>query len=217
MPEPRSDAGSLAEEIANSITHGIGAFASTIALIVLLYQSRNQSISKMLIYATFGMSMVTLYVSSTLYHALPRSRAKEVFLRLDHSAIYLLIAGTYTPFTLGVLRGIWGWILFSLEWCLATAGITVKSVFGARWPRMSMAFYIVMGWLMIIAIWPLVNRMQATGLVLIFAGGMFYTIGTIFNGLKKLRFAHMIWHVFVIIGSSFFFAAIIGGFAEPAG
>jgi hemolysin III len=201
MSEADSDVRYPAEEIANSITHGIGAFASTIALLV---------------YATFGMSMVTLYVSSTLYHALPRSRAKEVFLRLDHSAIYLLIAGTYTPFTLGVLKGVWGWILFSLEWGLATAGITIKSVFGAKWPKMSMAFYMIMGWLMVIAIWPLVNRMQTTGLALIFAGGMFYTIGTIFNGLKRLKFAHMIWHIFVIIGSVFFFVAIIGGFAEPA-
>lgn len=205
---------SIGEEIANSITHGLAALASLLGLVVLINQVWHMGLAKIIIYATFGISMVAVYTASTMYHALSRTRAKNIFLLLDHSAIYLLIAGTYTPFTLGVLKGVWGWTLFSLEWILAISGICIKSIYGIRWPKLSMAVYIIMGWLMVIAIWPLINRMPSIGLGLVAAGGACYTIGTIFNGLKKLRFAHMVWHIFVIAGSIFFFAAIKYGYAE---
>lgn len=185
------------------------------ALVVLALVASRKSPIALVAFCVFGASMIALYTASTLYHALPKSKAKEVFMRLDHSAIYLLIAGTYTPFTLGVLRGVWGWSLFVAQWTLAAIGITFKAIFGSKWPGLSMAVYIMMGWMMVVAIWPLIHRVPAAGLALILAGGLFYTGGTIFNAIKRLRFNHMVWHIFVLGGSACFFFAVLN-YAMPA-
>ncbi|RIK05409.1 MAG: hemolysin D [Acidobacteria bacterium] len=206
---------SLGEEIANAVTHSVGAVASIVALVILAIVASRKSPIALVAFCVFGASMIALYTASAIYHALPKSKAKEVFFRLDHAAIYLLIAGTYTPFTLGVLRGGWGWTLFTLQWSLAAVGITFKSIYGNRWRGLSMAVYIMMGWMMIVAIWPMVQRVPASGLALILAGGLFYTGGTIFNAIQRLRFNHMLWHIFVLIGSGFCFFAVLN-YAMPA-
>lgn len=205
----------VGEEIANAITHGLGAVASLVALVILAIAASSKGSIALLAFCTFGASMFALYLASTLYHALPPSKAKNVFRILDHSAIYVLIAGTYTPFTLGVLKGVWGWSLFALEWGLAAAGIALKSVHGIRWPRLSMAVYIMMGWLVIVAAWPLITRVPATGLILMLVGGLLYTGGAAFFGLKRIRFTHMIWHFFVMGGSVCMFFAVLH-YAMPA-
>lgn len=206
---------SIGEEIANAITHSVGIVAGIVALVVLAIVAGRKGAMATFAFSVFGASMVSLYTASTLYHALPPSKAKAVFQRLDHSAIFVLIAGTYTPFTLGVLRGGWGWTLFALQWSLAATGITLKAIFGARWPGLSMAVYMTMGWMVVVAIWPLVKAVPATGLALILTGGLFYTSGTIFNAIKRLRFNHMLWHIFVLAGSTCFFVAVLR-YAMPA-
>jgi len=174
---------SVGEEIASSVTHGIGLAASITSATI------------------FGSSLILLYGASTLYHALPRSRAKRVFRILDHSAIYLLIAGTYTPFLLGPLRGAWGWSLFIVIWLLAIGGVVMKSTLGIRWARLSTVVYLLMGWLGVIAVKPLLDRVSPLGLLWLLAGGLAYTIGVIFYAWGRLRYGHAIWHLFVGTGS----------------
>jgi hemolysin III len=147
--------------------------------------------------------MVLLYLTSTLYHALPNNRAKRVFQVLDHAAIYLLIAGTYTPFTLGVLYGTWGWTLFGLVWGLALAGLLLKSIGGIRYPKLSVALYLAMGWLALIAIRPLWQHVAPWGLFWIFAGGLAYTLGVVFFALdNRVRYSNFVWHLFVVLGTA---------------
>jgi hemolysin III len=146
--------------------------------------------------------MIFLYLSSTLYHVLPESRAKRVFRVLDHVAIFLLIAGTYTPFTLGVLRGPWGWALLSIVWSLAVLGVTLK-ITGALWhPRLSTGLYLAMGWLMVIAIRPLWLKVPLPGILLLVAGGIAYTAGLAFYGAERKRYSHFVWHLFVVLGTA---------------
>jgi hemolysin III len=153
---------------------------------------------------------VLLYSASTLYHALPVGGAKRVFRVLDHSAIYLLIAGTYTPFTLGALRGPWGWALLGTIWTLAVFGILAKSTLGFRFPQLSTVLYLAMGWLVLIAIRPLVVHVSPAGLVWLFAGGVCYTAGVAFYATDtRLRYGHALWHVFVVAGSACHVAAVL--------
>ena len=159
--------------------------------------------------SVFAATMVLLYLTSTLYHALPRNKAKHVFRLFDHGAIFLLIAGTYTPFTLGVLRGAWGWTLFGLVWSLALFGIVLKTVLGFRHPRLSMVLYIGMGWLAIIAVRPLLLHVPPSGLVFLVAGGIAYTAGVAFYAAERLRYAHFVWHLFVLAGTSCHFFAVL--------
>jgi hemolysin III len=144
-----------------------------------------------------------------LYHALPRNRAKRVFRILDHGAIFLLIAGTYTPFTLGPLRGAWGWTLLGLVWVLALAGVVFKAVGGVRYPKLSTCLYIAMGWLIIVVIEPLRLNVPVPGFLWLLAGGIAYTAGVAFFAPKRLRYSHFVWHLFVMAGTACHFAAVL--------
>ena len=163
----------LGEEIANAITHGAGLLASLIALPVLIWSSAQSHDGARIAGATiFGVTLCLLYTASTLYHSFPPGRTKRVFRVLDHGAIYLLIAGTYTPFALGPLRGPWGWSLLAVSWTLAAAGVLLKSTIGFRYEKLSTAIYVGMGWMAIIAIKPLLEHVQRMGLVWLVAGGL---------------------------------------------
>ncbi len=201
----------LGEEIANSITHGAGLLASIAALPILVLTAVGQRDPWQLVGgAIFGTTLVLLYFTSTLYHALPDCNAKRVMRVLDHSAIYLLIAGTYTPFTLGVLRGPWGWSLLGTIWALALSGVLAKWLLRFRFPRLSTALYIAMGWLVVIAIRPLVTSISPAGLAWLVAGGLCYTGGVAFYATDtRLRYGHALWHLFVIAGSVCHFVAVL--------
>ena len=204
----------LGEEIANAVTHGAGLVASLAALPVLILAALNQQDVWQIVGGTvFGVTLVLLYLASTVYHALPlrRSRAKRVLRVLDHSAIYLLIAGTYTPFTLGALRGPWGWALLGTIWGLALFGILAKFTLGFRFPRLSTALYIAMGWLVVVALHPLATRVSPAGLAWLVAGGLCYTGGVIFYATDtRIRYGHALWHLFVLAGSVCHFVAVLG-------
>lgn len=201
---------SLGEEIANSISHGLGLLAAAIAVPLLVVTAvRRGDATSVVGVSVFAAAMVLLYLTSMLYHALPRTRAKRLFHVLDHSAIFLMIAGTYTPFTLGVVRGGWGWTLFGLVWGLAVIGITVKAIGGPRrHPRLSVGLYVAMGWLIVIAVQPLRLHMPATGLLWLVAGGIAYTAGVAFYAAKRLPYGHLIWHLFVLAGTTCHFVAV---------
>ena len=200
----------LGEEIANSVTHGVGWALSVAALAVLVVVSATSADPWRVVSASvYGATLVLLYAASTLYHALPRSRAKAVFQRLDHAAIYLLIAGTYTPFVLGPLRGSWGWTLFAIIWTFAVAGVVLKSVFGARLAALSTTVYLVMGWLAVVAAGQFVARVPPAGVRWLIAGGLLYTLGVVFFACDpRLRYSHAVWHMFVLAGSVAHFWAV---------
>ncbi len=192
---------SHSEELASMITHAIGAVLSVVGLVYMVVVSGNDP-WRVTGAAIFGSTLILLYLSSTLYHSFSGPRVKSFFQILDHSAIYLLIAGTYTPLTLVSLRGPWGWILFGIVWFMAIGGILTKALMkNNRDHWISTAIYIVMGWLAIIAIGPLVQAIPTEGLVLIIAGGVCYTGGVVFYAWKKLKFNHAVWHLFVLAGS----------------
>lgn len=201
---------SLGEEIANSISHGVGAVAALIAVPILIAAASRRGDGKDLFAAiVFATTVVLLYATSTVYHALPVNKAKRVFRVLDHSAIYLLIAGTYTPFTLGVLRGAWGWTLLGLVWSLALLGIVVKATGDFRHPRLSTTLYVGMGWLAIIAARPLLLHVHPAGVLWLLAGGIAYTTGVAFFAADRLRYAHLVWHLFVLAGTCCHFLAVL--------
>ncbi|MEK7667334.1 MAG: hemolysin III family protein [Gemmatimonadota bacterium] len=206
---------SLGEEIANSVTHGVGALASLVALPFLIVAALPRGASAVVGSVVFGASLVLLYISSTIYHSLARNRAKRVFRILDHSAIYLLIAGTYTPFTLGVLRGAWGWALFGVVWGLAVLGVALTASLGVRFPRLSTFVYIGMGWLVVVAVKPLLTHLPPAGLAWLVGGGLAYTGGTAFYGWRRLRYQHTLWHLFVLTGSVCHFVAVLRYAAPP--
>jgi hemolysin III len=200
----------IGEEVANSITHGVGLIASLIAFPVLLVRAQSSSDSTAVVGATiFGATLILLYATSTVYHALPISKGKQLFRVLDHSAIYLLIAGTYTPFALGPLRGPWGSTLLVVIWALAVIGIASKLTIGFRLPHLSTALYLLMGWLIVVAIKPLVETIPRAGLLWLAAGGVAYTGGVVFYAMKRVRYAHMIWHLCVAAGSVCHFIAVL--------
>ena len=200
------------EEIANSITHGAALLASIAAIpILVLTAIARHDPWQVVGGAIFGATLVLLYLSSTVYHALPDCDAKRAMRVIDHSAIYLLIAGTYTPFTLGVLRGPWGWSLLGTIRGLALLGIFAKWMLRFRYPRLSTVLYIAMGWLVIVAIQPLVTRISSAGLAWLVAGGVCYTAGVAFYATDtRLRYGHALWHLFVIAGSACHFVAVLG-------
>jgi hemolysin III len=208
-PTARPRPQSLGEEIANSISHGTGFLAALIALPVLVHGAIGHGAAAIVGAVAFAATMALLYLTSTLYHALAPNRAKHVFHILDHGAIYLLIAGTYTPFTLGVLRGPWGWTLFGLIWALAVAGIVLKSVGGVRHPRLSTGIYLAMSWLILAAARPLWHAMPGWGLFWLGAGGVAYTGGVWFYAARQMRYAHFVWHLFVLAGSACHFIAVL--------
>ena len=199
------------EELANSLSHGLGAVAAIVAVPVLVMAAVARGDAAAVVGASvFAGAMVLLYGVSTIYHALPRTRAKSVFQLLDHIAIYLLIAGTYTPFTLGVLRGAWGWTLLGLVWGLALAGICLKAFAGIRFEVLSVLLYLVMGWLCLIAVEPMLTLIPTGGLAWLLAGGLAYTVGVIFYALDhKVRYSHFVWHLFVVTGTACHFVAVL--------
>ncbi len=197
------------EEIANSISHGVGFLAAVATIPFLVIGALDDGAAAVVGATIFGATMALLYLTSTLYHAMSPNRAKRVFQILDHAAIYLLIAGTYTPFTLGVLRGAWGWTLFGLIWGLAVIGIFLKSVQGVRYPRLSTAVYLMMGWLVLVAAKPLWSNVPTWGLFWLAAGGVAYTAGVGFYAATRVRYAHFVWHLFVLAGTACHFVAVL--------
>jgi hemolysin III len=201
---------SLGEEIANAVTHGVGLVASILAIPILLGAAAAGGDTGLFVAtAIFAATLVLLYATSTLYHALPPSRAKRICRVLDHSAIYLLIAGTYTPFAVGILRGGWGWGLLGVIWVLAVLGILFKAFGGLRFPRLSTFLYLGMGWLAVLVLRPLAAALPWTGLAWIVGGGLLYTAGVVFYVWERPRYSHMIWHLFVLGGSVCHFVAVL--------
>jgi len=201
---------SLGEEIANSVSHGVGLVAGALAAPVLIFAGLRQGDPAFFVGSCiFAATIVLMYLSSTLYHALPNNRAKRVFRVLDHGSIYLLIAGTYTPFTLGMLRGGWGWTLFGLIWGLAILGIVMKSTGRAWHPVFSTGLYLAMGWLALIAVRPLWTSLPTTSLIWLGAGGLAYTAGVGFFAARRLRYGHFLWHLFVVAGTACHIVAVI--------
>jgi hemolysin III len=193
----------LGEEIANSVSHGIG-FLAALAVTPLLVReaARRGGAIEIVGASVFAATTALLYLASMLYHALPSNRAKRVFRVIDHSAIFLLIAGTYTPFTLGVLRGAWGFSLLGIVWGLAVLGVVLKSIGGIRYPRLSTALYVCMGWLALVAIRPLWQHVPVSGWLWLLAGGLAYTAGIAFYAAERVRYGHFVWHLFVLIGTA---------------
>ena len=204
---PRYSAG---EELANSITHGVGVVLAIAGLAVLTsFASVFGTVWHIVGCSIYGATQILLYTASTLYHSIPLPRAKAVLRLCDHAAIFLLIAGTYTPFTLVSLRGPWGWSLFGLVWGLALTGIALQSIL-IRYKALVTAIpYVAMGWVAIVAIKPLLESVAFGGLVLLVAGGLAYTLGSVFYVWRRLPYHHAIWHLFVLMGSTLHFFAIL--------
>jgi len=202
---------SQAEEIANSISHGIGLVAALIGTPFLIMHAVWYGDAGFIVgTCLFSLTIILLYLASTLYHALPIGKAKRVFRVIEHSAIFLLIAGTYTPFTLGVLRGAWGWTFFGLVWGLALVGVALKAFDMTFRPILSTGLYLLMGWVVVIAIDPLLERVPTAGLLWLIAGGLSYTIGVVFFVTdSRLLYGHLIWHLFVIVGTVCHYFAVL--------
>jgi hemolysin III len=201
----------LGEEVANSVSHGLGLLLALVGLPVLLLHAMHAGGALAVTgAAVFGSSTIMLYLASTLYHAMPRRPIKRLLRVLDHAAIYLLIAGTYTPITLGVLHGGWGWTLLGMIWGLALAGLVFKSTLGMRFPHVSTLMYVAMGWMAVIAIRPLWQHMATDGLLWLLAGGLAYSLGVVFFVLdERVRYSHFIWHLFVLAGTICHFFAVL--------
>lgn len=201
---------SPAEEIAHSVSHGIGIVLAIAGLTMLVTRAALHGGAREITGAAiFGATLILLYVASTLYHAIPIARAKRVLRVIDHSSIYLLIAGTYTPFTLGPLLGPWGWSLLAVVWTGAVGGILWKTVALGRAPIVSVLLYLGMGWSVVVAFEPLVERLPAGGVTLLVAGGLCYSFGLVFFAWKRLPFHHFIWHLFVLAGSVCHYFAVL--------
>ncbi len=202
---------SFREEVANALTHGLGAVAALAAGAVLItlvaLHGDGWQLAGTIVFCA---ALLLLYVASTLYHAIPHPVAKARLKVFDHCAIYVLIAGTYTPFTLIGLRGAWGWSLFAVIWTLAVAGVVFKLFFTGRFKLLSTLIYIAMGWLVLVAIVPMTRALDAWALGWLFAGGLAYTAGTFFYMSRRIPYAHTIWHSFVIGGSTCHFLAVAG-------
>jgi len=199
-----------AEEIANSITHGIGVALGIAGLSALVVgATRLGDVRRVVSFSIYGATLIIMYLSSMFYHSAQSPRLKNIFRLFDHTSIYLLIAGTYTPFTLVSLRGSWGWTMFGLIWGLAFTGIMLKILFVNRLKALSLILYLLMGWLAVIAIKPFSEAISIRGMIWLAAGGIAYTFGVIFYALDHVRYAHTIWHFFVLAGSVFHFFAIL--------
>lgn len=219
LPQPRVHRGlvaierpqTLGEELANAISHGVALVAALVGVPVLVATAVAKDNLAMVVGGSIlGVAMLLMYFSSTLYHALPPGRAKQWFRVCDHAAIFLLIAGTYTPITLGVLKGTWGWTLLGAVWVLAVVGIVLKLAGGIKRPWLSTGLYLLMGWLVLFVIHPLWLSMSWTGLVWLVAGGLAYTIGTAFYAVdERLKYGHFIWHLWVMTGTGCHYFAVM--------
>jgi len=198
------------EEIANSISHGLGLVLALVAVPVLVLSAMRAGDVRFLIgVSVFGATMVLLYLASTLYHSVTHEAAKRWFRLFDHTAIFLLIAGSYTPFALGVLRGPWGWSMLAAVWTLAIVGITLKIIARTRHSRISIVLYVLMGWLAVVATKPILELIPPPGILLILAGGIAYTGGLAFFAAHRIKYHHFIWHLFVIAGTVCHFFAVL--------
>jgi hemolysin III len=201
---------SVGEEIAHAITHGIGIPLSIAALATLMaFSALYGDAWHVTSTAIYGITLILLYTASTLYHGIPNAQGKRILKQLDHAAIFLLIAGTYTPFTLVSLRGPWGWTLFCLVWGIAIVGIYIELWGSSKLRRWSLALYLGMGWLVVIAIKPMLANVETGGLLLLLGGGLSYTLGAIFYVWKRLSYNHAIWHIFVLAGSILHFFSVL--------
>ncbi len=208
---------SKGEEIAHAITHGIGALLSIAALVIMIVLAAQRGDARLVVAVSiFGSSMVILYSASTLYHALTPKRAKRFFELMDHGAIYLLIAGSFTPFSLVVLRGGWGWSSLGAVWGFAILGIIYEVVLKRPWKWLSLTFYIGLGWMMLIPAKPLSALLPQNALLLIVAGGIAYTGGAVFYAWRGFRYNHAIWHLFVMAGTAFHFVCVWKYVIPPA-
>ena len=201
---------STGEEIANAITHGIGALLAVAALVVLIVMAAiHGSVWHIVSFSIFGSTLVLLYFASTLYHSLTHAKAKRVFHKFDHISIYLLIAGTYTPFCLTALRGWIGWTVLGVVWSCAILGAVLKAISVGKRIKLSTVLYILMGWVILVAIQPLYKAMPFNGFLFLIAGGISYTIGTIFFIRNQVKYNHSVWHVFVLGGSVLHFFSVL--------
>lgn len=207
---------SKGEEIANSITHGIGAVFSIAALVVMIvFASINKNAWQIVSVSIYGTTLIILYTMSTLYHAITNEKAKKVLQIFDHSSVYLLIAGTYTPFSLIILRqnSYKGWLVFGVIWAMAIFGITIYAIFPRRFKIFNIGSYVVMGWVIVFAFPELIQTMTSlnaiNGIYWLFAGGICYTAGIIFYAMKKKKYFHSIWHIFVLLGSICHFISVM--------
>ena len=199
----------LGEEIANSVTHGVGAIFSVVALtLMVVFASFGADPWRIVSVSIFGASLIVLYLASTLYHAFPWPRVKKIMRVFDHSAIYFLIAGTYTPYLLVNMRGPWGWSLFVVLWTATVAGCFFKAFCMGRWNYISTLIYVAMGWSMLVALKPALQTIPTGALVLMLIGGIFYTFGVVFYLWERLPYNHAIWHLFVLGGSVTHFVAV---------
>lgn len=198
------------EEIAHTITHGIGALLSIAGLSVLVaYSTLNGNAWHIVSSSIYGASLVILYSASSLYHGIPNPRAKQVLKQLDHAAIYILIAGTYTPFLLISLHGAWGWSLFGVIWSIAIFGVVVEFINVPQLKRLSLGLYLGLGWIVVIAIKPMLAQVATGGLLLLLLGGLSYSFGVIFYIRDKKPFNHAIWHLFVLAGSVLHYFSVL--------
>lgn len=208
---------SRGEEISHAITHGIGALASIAGLVILIVLAATRGDARLVVgVSIFGTSMVLLYTASTMYHALTPKKAKDVFELMDHGAIYLLIAGSYTPFGLNVLGGAWGWTTCGIMWGLAALGIIYEVVFRRPWKWLSLAFYLVLGWMLLIPARELANVLPPEALKLIVAGGVAYTLGAVFYAWRGFRYHHAVWHLFVMAGTALHWLCVVKYVIPPA-
>jgi len=201
---------SQAEEIANSISHGLGLIAALVGIpFLIIHAVRHGDAGFIVGTCVFSATIILLYLASTLYHALPIGKTKRVFRVIEHSAIFLLIAGTYTPFTLGVLRGAWGWTLFGVVWGIAIVGVALKAFAKTSHPILSTTLYLLMGWVIVVAVKPLIAIVPTEGMLWLIAGGLFYTVGVAFFATdSQLRYGHLIWHLFVMAGTACHYFAV---------
>ncbi|HSP07254.1 MAG TPA: hemolysin III family protein [Acidobacteriota bacterium] len=201
----------IREEIANSLTHGLGVVLAVVGLgLLVVFAVGSHDVWRIVSCSIYGFTLVLLYSASTLYHSFRNPKVKHWFRILDHACIYLLIAGTYTPFTLVTLRGPWGWSLFGIVWTLAACGLAFKLLYIGRFPIVSVTVYMLMGWMAVVAIKPMLERLPVEGLLWLVAGGLLYTVGVVFYATGgKLRYSHAIWHVFVLGGSICHYIAVL--------
>ncbi len=199
----------LHEEIIHSITHGMGVVLALAGFVLLIVRAAKFGTAWHIVsYTIFGFTLILLYLFSTLYHSLTQRTAKNVFARMDHAAIFLLIAGTYTPIMLTCLRGPWGWSMFGVVWAMALAGVVIRSIYLEKYRMLSTFIYVVMGWSFLIAYNQIITKIPPTSLRFLLYGGIAYTVGVLFYVWKKMPFTHAIWHLFVLAGSLLHFLAI---------
>jgi hemolysin III len=207
--QPKQATYPLGDILANAITHGIGAGLAIVGAIYLIAVAAQGTVWQLVSCSVFAVTLVLVYICSTLYHSLMRTRARHVFHILDHASIYLLIAGTYTPFCLVSLHGPLGWTIFGVEWGLAVAGVVFKCFAVDRFEVASALVYLAQGWVAVVAVVPLVHTIGWHGLLWMGAGGLAYTLGIVFFALDRLRYFHALWHLFVLAGSVAHYFAIL--------